>query len=73
MPAFQIGPCTAAIVSDSGATPSVMIVNIASPGVLVSGNDAVRQLRDACSLALDAAEAFTNPIPSQGTGKEGQR
>lgn len=70
MPAFQLGPTSAALVSENQGMPQLTIVNLATAGVTIFGHDAVRQLRDACNLALDAAEAFTKPIPSQKTGGE---
>ncbi len=67
MPAFQLSPCAAALVSDNSAVPTVSIVTVSAPGFIVAGHDAVRQLRDACNLALYAADAFTNPSTSKGT------
>ena len=59
MPAFQLSHCAAALVSD-GDTPSVTIVNLATPGILVHGRAAIEQLRAACDLALQADD-MRNP------------
>lgn len=67
MPAFYLGPHTAALVRENDANPAITLVTLSSGGILVSGRDAVQQLRDACNLALDAADAFTKPSPSQDT------
>lgn len=53
MPAFQLGPRAAALVSDGGQ-PAVTIVQLSGPGVLISGHAALQELRRACDLALDA-------------------
>lgn len=62
MPAFQLGPCAAALVSD-GALPSITIVQLSGPGVHLSGHAALEELRRACTLALDAFPAAQEKSP----------
>ena len=67
MPAFQLGPTAAAIVAENQAVPQLTILNLSSVGVVLFSREAVEQLRDACNAALDSADAFTKPSPSQDT------
>lgn len=69
MPAFQISLTAAAIVTDGGAVPQVTIVQLSAPGLAVFGRQEVQQLRDACQMALDAADAFAKPSPAGHTSK----
>lgn len=57
MPAFQLSPCSAAM-AENGKM-SVTIVQVAGPGLIVTGEFGVGQLLQACLLAL-------GELPDQG-------